>query len=52
MEKELTVKAKMNSQEQQLIQMIRTLDYGQLTITVKAGKPVHIDEIRKSIPLK
>lgn len=52
MEKELTVKAELNSQEQQLIQMIRTLDYGQLTITVKAGKPVHIDEIRKSIPLK
>ena len=52
MEKELTTKAELNSQEQQLIQMIRTLDYGQLTITVKAGKPVHVDEIRKSIPLK
>ena len=25
---------------------------GQLTVTVKAGKPIHVEEIRKSIPLK
>ena len=40
------------TQELQLIRMIRSLDYGQLTVTVKAGKPIHVDEIRKSIPLK
>ena len=50
--KEADVKAQLNSQEWQLIQMLRTLDYGQLTITVKAGKPIHVEEIRKSIPLK
>ena len=42
----------LNSQEVQLIRMIRALDYGQLTITVKASKPIHVEEVRKSIPLK
>ena len=50
--KETNVKAELSSQEWQLMQMIRALDYGQLTITVKAGKPIHVEEIRKSIPLK
>lgn len=50
--KEPAVKAEICSQEWQLIQMIRALDYGQLTITVKAGKPIHVEEVRKSIPLK
>ena len=45
-------KAELSSQEWQLIQMIRALDYGQLTITVKASKPIHVEEVRKSIPLK
>lgn len=45
-------KADLASQEWQLIQMIRQLDYGQMTITVKAGKPIHVEEVRKSIPLK
>jgi len=46
------VKEELNSQEWQLIQMIRDMEYGQLTITVKASKPIHVDEIKKSIPLK
>ena len=46
------VNAVISSQEWQLIQMIRELDYGQLTITVKASKPIHVEEVRKSIPLK
>ena len=50
--KETAVKVEVSSQEWQLIQMIRALDYGQLTITVKAAKPIHVEEIRKSIPLK
>ena len=50
--KETAVKVEISSQEWQLIQMIRALDYGQLTITVKAAKPIHVEEIRKSIPLK
>ena len=50
--KESDVNVQLNSQEWQLVQMIRALDYGQLTITVKAGKPIHVEEVRKSIPLK
>jgi len=50
--KEFTTKADLTSQEWQLIQMIRAMEYGQLTVTVKASKPIHVDEIRKSIPLK
>ena len=50
--KEANIKAELSSQEWQLIQMIRNLDYGQLTITVKASKPIHVEEVRKSIPLK
>ena len=47
-----TVNAELSSQEWQLIQMVRNLDYGELTITVKGSKPIHVEEIRKSIPLK
>ena len=50
--KESVVEAQLNSQEWQLIQLIRALEYGQLTITVKAAKPIHVEEVRKSIPLK
>lgn len=50
--KEVSVKVELAPQEKQLIEMIRNLDYGQLTITVKASKPIHVEEIRKSIPLK
>ena len=50
--KESDVNVQLNSQERQLVQMIRELNYGQLTITVKAGKPIHVEEVRKSIPLK
>ena len=50
--KEATVTAQLSSQELQLIEMIRNLEYGQLTITVKASKPIHVEEVRKSIPLK
>ena len=37
--------------ETQIIKLIRELDYGQLVISVKSGKPVHI-ETRKSITPK
>lgn len=50
--KEATIAAELSSQEWQLVQMIRELQYGQLTITVKAGKPIHVEEVRKSIQLK
>ena len=37
-------------QEWQIIKLMRELDYGQLIISVKNGKPVHA-ETRKSITL-
>ena len=49
---EKAVSAELSSQELQLIEMIRALEYGQLTITVKGSKPIHVEEVRKSIPLK
>lgn len=42
----------LSEQEKQLINMIRELDYGEMTIVIKGGKPVHVYEIKKSIPLK
>ena len=41
----------LTEQERKLIQIIRELGYGELNITVKAGKPILVNEIRKSIQL-
>ena len=43
-------KENMNAQELQIIKLMRELDYGQLVVSVKNGKPVHV-ESRKSITL-
>ena len=48
--KEANVQTELKSQELQIIKLIRDLDYGQLVISVKNGKPVHV-ETRKSITL-
>ena len=47
---ESTVMAELKAQEWQIIKLIRDLDYGQLVVSVKNGKPVHV-ESRKSIAL-
>ena len=47
---EKNVHAELKAQEWQIIQLIRDLDYGQLVVSVKNGKPVHV-ESRKSITL-
>jgi len=39
------------AQEQKLVEILRQLDYGEMRIVVKAGVPVHIEEIKKSIKL-
>ena len=44
------VKETVNAQEVQIIKLMRELDYGQLIVSVKNGKPVHV-ETRKSITL-
>ena len=41
----------LNEQEQRLIQMIRETKYGELHIFVAEGKPVRVEEIKKSIKL-
>ena len=43
-------KETMSAQEQQIIGIMRELDYGQVIVSVKNGKPVHV-ETRKSITL-
>lgn len=47
-----TVTAEISEQEWQVIQLIRELDYGELSIMVKGGEPCRVEEIRKSIQLK
>ena len=46
----MNMKVELNAQELQIIKIMRELDYGQVTVTVKNGKPVHI-ETKKSITL-
>lgn len=38
--------------ERQLIELIRSIDYGELRIMVKDEKPVRVEEIRRSIQLQ
>jgi hypothetical protein len=38
-------------QEKRLLQMIREMKYGELHIFVSEGKPVRVEEIKKSIKL-
>ena len=48
--KSLNTKENVNAQELQIIKLMRELDYGQLVVSMKNGKPVHV-ETRKSITL-
>ncbi|MDD6189180.1 MAG: DUF2292 domain-containing protein [Clostridiales bacterium] len=41
-----------SDKEWQIVQLIRQLDYGELLIVVKDGKPCRVEEIRKSIQIK
>ena len=38
--------------ERQLIELIRSIDYGELRIVVKDEKPIRVEEIRRSIQLQ
>ena len=37
--------------EKQLIQVIRSLDFGEVRVMIKDNKPIRVEEIRKSIQL-
>lgn len=39
-------------QEWQVLQHLRELQYGELLVCVKDGKPIRMEEIRKSIQIK
>ncbi len=41
----------LNEQELHLVQLIRETKYGELVIMVADGKPVRVEEIKKSIKL-
>ena len=41
----------LSEKEAELLALLRKLDYGEMRIIVQAGKPVRVEEIRKSIQL-
>lgn len=41
----------LSKKEAELLALLRNLDYGEMRIIVQAGKPVRVEEIRKSIQL-
>ncbi len=44
-------KIQLTGKEEKLIQIIRELKFGELTLHVADGNPVRIEEVRKSIKL-
>ena len=38
--------------EKQLIELIRSLEYGEVRILIKDAKPIRVEEIRRSIQLQ
>lgn len=41
----------LTEQEKHLIQMIRTIQFGEIRIYVSGNKPVRAEEVKKSVPL-
>ena len=41
----------LSEQEAKIIELVRSLDYGELRIIVNSKKPVRVEEIKKSIQL-
>ena len=37
--------------EKQLIELIRSLDYGEVRVMIKDNRPIRVEEIRRSIQL-
>ena len=51
-EKEKLIQRELSEQEWQVLQHLRELQYGELLVVVKDGKPIRVEEIRKSIQIK
>lgn len=41
----------LSQKEEKIVEILRSLDYGEIHIVVKRGTPVHVKEIKKSIEL-
>lgn len=50
-EKEKLPESGLTEQEKKLLGILRGIDYGELRVVVQAGKPVRVEEIRKSVQL-
>ena len=48
---EKTGEIRLGVAEKQLIEMIRTLNFGEIRVIVQDGKPARVEEIKKSIIL-
>ena len=51
-EKEKLTLHEISDQEWQVLQHLRQLQYGELLVSVKDGRPIRVEEIRKSIQIK
>ena len=51
-EKEKLTLHEISDQEWQVLQHLRQLQYGELLVAVKDGRPIRVEEIRKSIQIK
>ena len=52
MEPTKKMKIEVSEQEYQIIELMRTIDYGEIVISIKGNKPIRIEEVRKSIQIK
>ena len=50
-EKQNREKNEISKQEAKILDFVRSVDYGEIRIVINGGKPVRVEEIRKSIML-
>lgn len=44
-------KTELTGAEKQILDLIRSLDYGELRVMIKDGRPIRVEEVRRSIQL-
>lgn len=52
MEETKRIKIEVSEQERQVIEQMRTIEYGEMVISIKGNKPIRMEEVRKSIQIK
>ena len=50
-EKQKREKTEISKQEAKILDYVRAVEYGEIRIVINGGKPVRVEEIRKSIML-